>query len=349
MKQNLGRTIFTLLLVTGAVAGIYVATANRSVSATGVPAKERIKPETPEVVVACPGRLEGRSRTIAVGAAIDGVLDSIHVREGQKVSRGDVLAEIGCSDLKTALEVAKAEAESLQQARVRLLRGSRAEERQAAAQKTAAARAVLEQAATQAERLRKLWDAAAISKVAYDEARRDHEVAAANLKEAMRHEELVNAGPLEEEVARADADIRAAIQRIELANDRLSKCVVRAPISGTVLRAFMREGESFALLAPKPLFSLADDSGRRVRAEVDERDIGKVRAGQAVVVTSDAYPDRKFAGKVAELAHIMGRKSVVTGDPGDKSDRDVLEVLAELDSEAAALPLGLRVTVQFLP
>ncbi len=43
----------------------------------------------------------------------------------------------------------------------------------------------------------------------------------------------------------------------------------------------------------------------------------------------------------------MGRKSVLTGDPADKSDRDVLEVTAELEQGATKLPLGLRVTVEF--
>jgi hypothetical protein len=44
----------------------------------------------------------------------------------------------------------------------------------------------------------------------------------------------------------------------------------------------------------------------------------------------------------------MGRKSVVTGDPAQKADRDILEVTADLDQPANALPIGLRVTVQFI-
>ena len=43
----------------------------------------------------------------------------------------------------------------------------------------------------------------------------------------------------------------------------------------------------------------------------------------------------------------MGRKSVLTGDPVDKSDRDILEVVAELEPAATVLPVGLRVTVKF--
>lgn len=300
------------------------------------------------VALAAPGRIEGLSDLVNVGAAIDGVIQSIKVKEGQTVREGEVLAEIGCSDLESALKVANSEADSLRQARVRLLRGSREEERLAAAQKTAAAHAVMEQASTQLTRMAKLLEAAAISKSSYDEARRDYDVAEAQYQAAKRNEELVDAGPLLEEVARADADVRAADDRVRLAQEKLSKCVVRAPISGTVLRVNLREGESFALLSPRPLFSMADASGRRVRAEVDERDVGKVHVNQKILITSDAYSHRAFRGTVTKLASIMGRKSVITGDPVDKADRDVLEVTARLDNEAEELPIGLRVTVQFI-
>jgi HlyD family secretion protein len=300
------------------------------------------------VALACPGRVEGRSDAIAVGAATEGVVQSVFVKEGQTVSQGQVLAEIGCNDLRAALQVAQAEAESVRQARVRLLRGSRDQERQAAAQRTAAARAVVEHAAAELDRATALRDAAAISTSAYDQARRNYEVAEAELKQAMRNEELVDAGPLAEEVAKADADLEAAENRIRLAQDKLSKCVVRAPIAGTILRVDLRQGESFSLYAPHPLFTVADLTGRRVRAEVDEHDVGKVHAGQKALVSSEAYPNRRFSGTVTRLASIMGRKTVETGNPADKSDRDILEAVVDLDQDALVLPIGLRVTVEFV-
>jgi HlyD family secretion protein len=309
--------------------------------------RQAVRPEP--VVLASPGRIEGLSDLVGVGAAIDGVIQTIHVKEGQLVQQGAVLAELECNDLQSALRVASSELESLQQARVRLMRGSREEERQAAAQKTAGAKAVVEQAAVQLDRMEKLREAAAVSKQAHDEARRDYDVAKANFEQFKRTEELVNAGPLEEEIARADADIHAAENRIKLAEDKLSKCVIRAPISGSVLRVHLREGESFTTFAPRPLFSIADISGRRVRAEVDERDVGSVHVGQKVTVASDSYPSKVFSGTVTKLASIMGRKTVLTGNPAEKEDRDVLEVTARLEQAANVFPVGLRVTVQFKP
>ena len=65
-----------------------------------------------QIALACPGRIEGKSETISVGAAIDGVIQTISVREGQEVSKGETLAVIGCSDLQSSREVARAEADS---------------------------------------------------------------------------------------------------------------------------------------------------------------------------------------------------------------------------------------------
>src|SRR6202140_1865507 len=107
------------------------------------------------VVLASPGRIEGLSDLVGVGAAIDGVIQTIHVKEGQQVQQGEILAELECNDLQSALRVASSELESLQQTRIRLLRGSRDEERQAAAQKSAAAKAVVDQARSEERRVGK--------------------------------------------------------------------------------------------------------------------------------------------------------------------------------------------------
>jgi hypothetical protein len=51
---------------------------------------------------------------------------------------------------------------------------------------------------------------------------------------------------------------------------------------------------------------------------------------------------------VASFGELMGRKRVRTGDPAEKSDRDVLEVLIDMDERDERLVIGLRATVRFL-
>lgn len=334
--------------------GIGISTAGCSLPGDTQAAAPLVKEPLPEhsgasrVILACPGRVEGRSETVEVGAAADGVLKALFVSEGQTVRRGDKLAEIDCAELEASLSTASAEAESARQSRARLLRGSRPEEREVAAQKTAAAKTVLQRASLHLSRMQRLYEQNDIARATLDDAQRDYELAETALREAIRNQELVNAGALPEEIAKIDAEIAAAENRIRVIQEKLGKCVVTAPISGTVLRVHLRPGESFSTMVPRPLLSMADISVLRVRAEVDERDVLKVRLGQKALVFSESRPDLRFPGTVKRVAGIMGRKKFLSSDPAEKADHDVLDTIVELARPTPRLPLGLRVLVQFL-
>lgn len=301
-----------------------------------------------DIVLACPGRVEGQSEVINVGAGADGVLTAVLVQEGQQVRAGQVIALIDCREIESQIDEARALAERARQNRLRLLRGSRPEERRKAADETAVAEAHFKQAQLQHQRVAQLFKMAVVSKEELDKAGRDLAVAEATLGAAENQQALVNAPPLPEELARADSEVGLAEEQARTAKARLDKCTVKAPLGGTVLRIFLKAGESVSTVFPQPIISLADTSQIRVRAEVDERDVGRVYLGQSVIVLADAYPDKKFAGRVSHVGAIMGRKKVRTGDPAEKSDRDVLEVLVDLDDTEGYLVVGLRTSVQFL-
>jgi HlyD family secretion protein len=303
----------------------------------------------PGVVLASPGRVEGRTETLEIGAGVDGVITRVFVTEGQKVARGTKLAELNCSDLEATHRAAIADSEGAKQARARLVRGSRDEERLSAEQRTSAARAILEQAQAHRDRTSRLFESGVVAKAIVDEAERDQEVAEARLEEAIRNEQLVKASPVVEDLAKADADVVATEERVKALEAKLGRCNVEAPISGTVLRVQMRAGEAFSTVTPQPVVTMADLSTRRVRAEIDERDVAKIRVGQPVVVSTDAH-QQKFTGIVKSIAPTMGRKKIRSGDPAEKADRDVLEAVIDLNQpEALQLPVGIRVVAQFLP
>jgi multidrug resistance efflux pump len=250
--------------------------------------------------------------------------------------------------LQAGLQTAVAEADGARQTRTRILRGARDEEKKIATEKTAAARATFDEAKSRLEMQRALYQKEQISRASYDQSVRDLGVADANLRTAVRTEELLAAPPLQEEKARADAEVLAAEGRVRTVQERIGKCSILAPIDGTILRVYARRGESFSTVTPRPLFSLADTSSRHIKAEIDERDVDKVSVGQKVVIQADALNGKRLNGSVVRISAMMGRKSISTGDPSDKSDRDILEAVIGLEDSTLSLPIGLRVTVQFL-
>src|SRR5260370_2149599 len=261
------------------------------------------------VVFASTGRVEGLSDTTQVGAAADGVLKAIYVKEHQFVTKGTLMGEIACDDLNAMLQTALAEADGTRQARIRLLRGARDEQKRVATNKTAAAHATLVEARSRLSMQRALYEGGEISRAAYEQAGRDFGVAEADFQAAVRTEELLAAPPLQEETARADAEVLAAVGRVRTAQERIKKCAIQAPIAGTVLRVYARAGESFSTVTPRTLCSLADTSARRAKAEVDERDLGKVTIGQNVIIQANGLGGNKFSGTLASLSALMGRKS----------------------------------------
>jgi multidrug resistance efflux pump len=303
----------------------------------------------PDVVFASRGRIEGLSDTIEVEAAADGVLKTVNVSEDQFVKKGTLLGEIACEDLNAALNASLAQADAARQARVRLLRGARVEEKRVALKKTAAAYATMLEAKAQLHRQRILYTGGEVSGSDYDKAMRDYGVARAEFQATYRSERLLAAPPLPEDKARADAEVLAAESLVQEAQERIKKCLIVAPIDGTVLRVDARPGEAFSTVTPHPLFILADVSGRRVKAEVDERDLAKITIGQHVIVRGEGLTGKKISGTVKSISTVMGKKRIFTDDPAEKVDRDVLEVTITLSTDdAKSLPIGLRVTVQFL-
>jgi HlyD family secretion protein len=347
-NHKLAGIVTLLLLMSAFVLASYSRLGTRASGASPDENREANRKEAPAVVLACPGRVEGASETINVGAGTDGIIAEIRVSEGQSVRVGEVLAVIDRRDLNAELSAARAQVEAARQARLRLVRGSRDEERRQAEAEVNAVEATLTQAKLRFDRYEKLFGQGVISEDDRDQAKKNLDVAYADLQAAVKHKELVDAPPLPEELERANAEVSAADERVRSLTERVEKVFVKSPISGTVLKTFMHPGETFSTFIPQPILSIADTSSLRVRAEVDERDIGHIRVGQGVLVLSDSFQSAKLTGTVRSVGSQMGRKKVRTGDPAEKADRDVLEVLIDLNEKHAALVVGLRVTVQFM-
>lgn len=145
---------------------------------------------------------------------------------------------------------------------------------------------------------------------------------------------------------RLDTGLTQARADLALVENEIEKARVRAPFDGDVLNVWAKVGEVATPSANAPLVLFGDKSGMRVRAELEERDVVKVRVGQKVVVRSDAYPDKEFVGKVTSLGGALGARAIASRGPRRPSDIDVLEVVADLGAQPMLLP-GMRVDVFF--
>jgi HlyD family secretion protein len=162
------------------------------------------------------------------------------------------------------------------------------------------------------------------------------EDARGNLRKA-----LAGTGPAP---TRLEAALAAARAELSLAEAALERTRLRAPSNGTALQINARVGETVAPSPESPLVVVGDVSSLRVRAELEERDIGKVHVGQGAVVRSDAFPGKDFEGTVSSSARALGPSKLGQRGPRRPTDIDVLEVIIDLKGQPPLLP-GMRVDV----
>jgi HlyD family secretion protein len=148
------------------------------------------------------------------------------------------------------------------------------------------------------------------------------------------------------DVAKAEVEHAAAL--VQQARANLDKTYIRSPIDGIVLKKSVVAGEAVSNQPPTQIAIIGDLSSLRVRAEVDELDIGKVKKGQRVIIKADAYPNLNAKGTVIRVDKRLGARQIQTDRSKERVDSKVLQVLIALDKNIS-LPVDLRVDAFFLP
>jgi len=146
----------------------------------------------------------------------------------------------------------------------------------------------------------------------------------------------------------AEGQLNIARGELLAAQAAAEKMIIRAPIDGGILQVNAKPGELASPSMSQPLVLLGNVSALRVRAELDERDIEKIKLGQAVLVRPAAFREREIAGTVSFIAPLVeaGRNNSL--GQRNMTDVDVVEVLVDL-GEPGPLAVGMKVDVYFRP
>ena len=319
---------------------------NNSVAAAAAGAAAHRDPE----LIAGPGHVEPYSEDIKIGSELSGHLKAVFVEEGDIIHRSQVLAELENADYRAQVESARANVAAKQATLRKVINGARRQERDEAWSSVNEAKAVMENSQSEMRRRQQLFSAGVVSREEMERYAREADVAKAQYQAKVEQHSLVDDHAREEDRSLAEADLQLAQAQLEEAQARYDKTLIRAPIDGAVLRKHHRSGESVSnsSTVPDPILTIGDRKTLRVRVDVDETDVGKVRAGQKAYVTADAFGKQKFWGRVVRVGQQLGPKNVRTDEPAEKVDTKILETLVELDP-GAQLPDGLRVDAFIVP
>lgn len=235
-----------------------------------------------------------------VGFKVQGRLVELPIEEGQLVKAGDLIAKLDQADYQQQVRVDEAVVKNRAAELALALSGSRVQEKRSAEQSVVDAQATLALSRADFQRYQALFAKDEVSAQVRDTYAANLKRAQANYKRSQQNYDQVKEGVRKEQVAINKASVNTARQALELSRIRLDYTSLFAPLSGVVL---VRHAEIGEVLAPgTPVVTIADLDHLWLRGYIGETDLGKVKLGQSVEVTSDTFPLKSYKGKVSFIS-----------------------------------------------
>jgi HlyD family secretion protein len=219
------------------------------------------------VTVSATGNLAPTNQ-VNVGSQVSGLIHDVYVKNNDRVTKGQPLAQLDLPLLKAAVAQTQAALQVGQAA-------------------VAQAKATVEQDKATLDRDQQVFDESGgkvPSRVEMDQARADFARAVAN-------------------VASAEAQVAQQKANVQTAETNLGYGTIYAPVTGVVLSRQVEPGQTVAAqFNVATLFTIAEDLARmKIEVKVDEADIGELKEGAPAVFTVDAYPGRTFPATVTRV------------------------------------------------
>ena len=264
-------------------------------------------PDSPYAAIA-DGKADIEGGVIQVAARAPGVVSQVNVHEGDRVTKGQVLAVQENDNARLAVQTARAD---LAQARAQIAAID--------VQQTTAHR--------EYERLARLAPNNFVARQAIDQA-----------------SDAIHAA--EAQMGLQRANITAAEARLAQAEYVEELNIIRAPSNGLILRRYANPGAGASTLNVSTMFDLEPDTQHIVRAEISEGALPAVSIGQAVELVPEADPSKLYVGQVMRRSGVFGARKLQSDDPAEATDQRVVEVVVSADT--APFLVGQRVLVKFM-
>jgi len=231
--------------------------------------------------------------TVQVGSQISGQVKEIYADFNSAVKQNQIIARIDPATFELRVNQARADVDAAQSAVA--VAGASLAAQQA---ELARVRINLADAERDYERKKSLVEKNYLSPAELDKARTVLDATREQLKAVAAQQRVAEA-----QVRSALAAVKQRESLLRQAQVDLERTIIRAPVDGTVILRNVDAGQTVAASLQAPvLFTIARDlRDMQVEAAIDEADVGRLRAAQAVSFTVDAFPRRSFAGEIVQI------------------------------------------------
>jgi len=249
-----------------------------------------------------------RRQIVPVNSRVQGFVKEIRFKEYEPVKKGDTLVIIDDADMR--LNVARARADYQNAVAGRTVAdqsvGVASANMAVSDASIAEAKVLMDNAAVDLERYRKLLEKDAVTRQQYDGAETDYKAKKAHYEMLARQRSATSSVVTEtrQRIAQSDAGIELAKALLETAELNLSYTVITAPCDGYASRKKIQVGQ---LIQPgQTLLDVVDASDVWITANYKETQMKHINIGSEVEIKVDAIPGETFTGKVVALSSATG-------------------------------------------
>ena len=277
-------------------------------------------------------------RKVMLASEAGGTIEKLYFEKGDRVKKGQVLAEIGTRSIRLRVREAKAAVEAAGSTFEKVETGSRPEEIRIAEAVLKEAEAGLLESEKNYIRLKDLHESQSASNSEYDSAKRMVDMARAKVESAREQLALARQGPRAEDKKTARANLEQAEAALAVAKDWLRKSILRAPCDGIIGFREVEEGEVIVVPPVKVITQVVDLDRMKIKVSVGEKDIHILTEQKVFEFTVDAFPHETFSCRLFFLSP--------TADPVTRSFP--VEFMVERPDERMADGMTIRVRLPFV-
>lgn len=327
------------LLVVLAIAGYFLLGGSKK--ASGGYLTENVKRGSITSTISASGTVEPVS-TVSLAFKNAEIIKDIHVKVGDHVTPGQLLAQQDSQNLELQLIQAEANLDQTSASMEMLQTGSTQEELRQSEASVKMAQAAYDQAKSNQERYQRLAEAGAVAQTDLENARINYANAEGSLIKAQETYKSLQSGARSEDIKSAAAKLTSSQASLEMAKLDLSGSSMVSPINGIVSEINGAVGQRATAnnnsTSGSSGFMVVISEALQVKAQVNEADIGKTQVGQKVEFTVNSFPDKTFTGQVSSISPQAYTQSNV----------QIYDVIISIDDNQQGLKAGMPADVNII-
>src|ERR1700675_4239081 len=305
-KKRRKRIIIWSSIAAAVVALVVTGVVIASTSGTKIDPSKLAKVEKGDLAksVVATGKIEPITK-VEIKSKASGIVKKLYVDYGDKVKKGQTLAELDREEIQARVDQARAQLE----ASTASLNGTRADLERAKVDAEGPDVPLLKRAYVRAQGMAK---EGVVSASALDDAQKNYEMSLnkQNVSKAQLQVLQAKIGQAQGQVAQD----RANLKQLE---EQLGYTTIESPIDGIILSRDVEVGDAVSSIlvlgsAATLVMTIGDTSEVYVKGKVDESDIGKVYLGQPARIRVETFKDKSFNGKVTKISPMGTEKDNVT-------------------------------------